>query len=362
VAFIDANKDEVVDGRGLGVEPICTVLQVASSTYYAARGRPPSARGQRDAELAPRLVELWKENYAVYGSRKLWKAARRAGIEIGRDQTARLMRQAGIQGARRTKRVRTTHRDRSAGRHPDLVKRQFHATRPNELWVTDLTFVATWAGVAYVCFIVDAFSRMIVGWRVAGHMRTPMVLDAIEMARWNRGQHHEDLRCHSDAGSQFTSIRYGERLAEIGATPSIGTVGDSFDNALAETVNGYYKAELIRGPARTKPWKTIEEVELATLGWVHWHNTQRLHGYLGDLPPAEFEQLHAAHEVLDSWVRSIAGPARKAAERLPQPHRDAVNGEIGSEALLEAPPRTATTLTAPAPPPQDATPDRAMAD
>ncbi len=286
---MDANKDEVVDGRRLGVEPICTVLQVASSTYYAARSRPLSRRAQRDAELIPRLRQLWKDNYEVYGSRKLWKAARRAGIEIGRDQTRRLMGKAGIQGAQRTKRVRTTRRNQDAGRHPDLVKRQFTASEPNRLWVTDLTFVATWAGVASVCFIVDACSRMIVGWRVASHMRTPIVLDAIEMARWSRGQHHDDLRCHSDAGSQFTSIRYGERLAEIGAIPSIGTVGDAFDNALAETVNGYYKAELIRGPARTSPWKTVEDVELATLGWVHWHNTQRLHGYLGDLPPAEFE-------------------------------------------------------------------------
>jgi transposase InsO family protein len=279
----------VVDGRRLGVEPICAVLQVAPSTYYAARDRAPSARAKRDAELVPRLVELWKANYEVYGSRKLWKAARRCGIDIGRDQTRRLMRTAGIEGARRTKRVRTTRRDQSAGRHPDLVKRQFTASEPNRLWVTDLTFVATWAGVAYVCFIVDAFSRMIVGWRVASHMRTPMVLDAIEMARWNRGHRHDALRCHSDAGSQFTSIRYGERLAEIGAVPSIGTVGDSFDNALAETVNGYYKAELIRGPARQGPWKTVEDVELATLGWVHWHNNIRLHGYLDDLPPTEFE-------------------------------------------------------------------------
>jgi putative transposase len=279
-----------VDGRRLGVEPICAVLQVASSTYYAARDRPPSPRAMRDAELAPRLTKLWKDNYEVYGARKLWKAARRAGINIGRDQTARLMGLAGIHGATRSKRVRTTRRDQRAGRHPDLVNRQFRADEPNRLWVTDLTFVATWAGVAYACFIIDAFSRMIVGWRVAGHMRTPMVLDAIEMARWNRGLHHQGLRCHSDAGSQFTSIRYGERLAEIGAVPSIGTVGDSFDNALAETVIGLYKAELIRGPARTGPWKTIEEVELATLGWVHWHNTQRLHGYLDDLPPAEFEE------------------------------------------------------------------------
>jgi putative transposase len=295
VAFIDANKDDLVDGRRLGVEPICRVLQVAQSTYYAARNRPLSVRAQRDAQLVPRLVGLWKANYEVYGSRKLWKAARRAGIEIGRDQTARLMRKAGIRGALRSKRVRTTRQDACAGRHPDLVNRQFHARGPNELWVTDLTFVASWAGVAYVCFIIDAFSRMIVGWRVAGHMRTPMVLDAIEMARWNRGLHHSGLRCHSDAGSQFTSIRYGERLAEIGAVPSIGSVGDSYDNALAETVIGYYKTELIRGPARTGPWKTVEEVELATLAWVHWHNTQRLHGYLGDLPPAEFEETFYAN-------------------------------------------------------------------
>ena len=328
----------MVDGRRLGVEPICQTLQVAPSTYYAARSRGPSRRAQRDAELIPRLVELWKANYEVYGSRKLWKAARRAGIDIGRDQTARLMRQAGIQGALRSKRVRTTRRDKSADRHPDLVKRQFAATAPNRLWVIDLTFVATWAGVAYVCFIVDAFSRMIVGWRVAGHMRTPMVLDAIEMARWNRGLHHERLRCHSDAGSQFTSIRYGERLAEIGATPSIGSVADSFDNALAETVNGYYKAELIRGPARTGPWKTIEEVELATLGWVHWHNTQRLHGYLGDLPPAEFEALHAAGHALDSGVLSVASSSRKAAERLPQPHPDAIEREIASVPPSAPPP------------------------
>ena len=265
------------------------MLQVAPSTYYAAKARRPSARSTRDAALVPRLRELWEQNYRVYGARKLWKAARRAGIDIGRDQVARLMRAAGIEGVRRTKRVRTTRPDPAAARHPDLVHRDFTATAPNQLWVTDLTYVPTWAGVAYVCFIVDAFSRMIVGWRVAGHMRTEMVLDAIEMARWSRGTRIQGLRCHSDAGSQFTSIRYGERLAEIGAVPSIGTVADSFDNALAETVNGYYKAELIRGPARTGPWRSVQDVELATLSWVHWHNTARLHGYLADIPPAEFE-------------------------------------------------------------------------
>ncbi|WDF35291.1 IS3 family transposase (plasmid) [Arthrobacter agilis] len=296
VAFIDANRHDIVEGRPLGVEPICTLLQVAPSTYYAAKNRAPSARAISDAALTPQLVALWEENYRVYGVRKLWKAARRAGLDLGRDQTGRLMRAAGLEGATRSKRIKTTRPDPTATRHPDLVRREFTATAPNRLWVTDLTFVPTWAGVAYVCFIIDAYSRMIVGWRCASHMRTEMVLDAIEMARWSRGTHHEDLRCHSDAGSQFTSIRYGERLAEIGATPSIGTVGDSYDNALAETVNGYYKTELVRSPARPGPWKTVEDLELATLGWVHWHNTQRLHGYLGDVPPVEFEQAFYADQ------------------------------------------------------------------
>lgn len=201
----------MVEGRPLGVEPICSVLQVAPSTYYAARDRVPSARSISDAALVPELVRLWEDNYRVYGVRKLWKAARRAGIDIGRDQTGRLMRAAGIEGATRSRRVTTTKADPAAPRHPDLVQRESTAPAPNRLWVTDRTFVATWAGVAYVCFIIDAFSRMIVGWRCASHMRTEMILDAIEMARWGRGTHHDDLRCHSDAGSQFTSIRYGER-------------------------------------------------------------------------------------------------------------------------------------------------------
>ncbi|ORA71868.1 transposase [Mycolicibacter kumamotonensis] len=262
---------------------------MAPSTYYAAKKRTPSKRACRDAVMTPVLVKLWEDNYRVYGAHKLWKAAGRAGHDIGRDQVARLMRVAGIAGVHRRKQVRTTKPATGADRHPDLVGRKFTAQGPNQLWVTDLTYVPTWAGVAYVCFIVDAFSRMIVGWRVAANMRTTMVLDAIEMARWSRGNTLPGLRCHSDAGSQFTSIRYGERLAEIGAVPSIGTVGDSYDNALAETVNGYYKAELIYGPAHNGPWKTVDDVELATLSWVHWHNTARLHGYLDDVPPAEFE-------------------------------------------------------------------------
>jgi putative transposase len=297
VDFVDRERGE------FGVEPICASLQVAPSTYYAAKARPVSARAVRDALLIPILVALWVENYRVYGAHKLWKAARRAGHELGRDQVARLMRIANIQGVSRKRRLRTTRPDPTAPRPADLVERNFTATHPNELWVTDLTYVPTWSGVAYVCFIVDAFSRMIVGWRVAAHMRTDMVLDALEMARWSRGTQLEGLRCHSDAGSQFTSIRYGERLAELGAVPSIGSVGDSFDNALAETVNGLYKTELIRGPGQG-PWKTVEDVELATLGWVHWHNTARLHGYLGDVPPAEFE---AAFYAAQPSVHDVVG-------------------------------------------------------
>jgi len=287
VTFIDDHRDVY------GVGPICRTLQVAPSTYYAAKKRGPSARALRDQVLMPILLALWVANRKVYGAHKLWKAARRAGHVIGRDQVARLMRAAGIRGVTRTRRVRTTRSDPAASRPADLVDRDFTADAPNRLWVVDLTYVATWAGVAYVCFITDAYSRMIVGWRVATHMRTQMVLDALEMARWKRGTRLEGLIAHSDAGSQFTSVRYGERLAELGAVPSIGSVGDSYDNALAETVNGLYKTELIRGPDQG-PWRTVDDVELATLGWVHWYNHQRLHGYLGDVPPVEYEEAHYA--------------------------------------------------------------------
>ena len=244
---------------------------------------------------------MWVTNRKLYGAHKLWKAAQRAGHVIGRDQVARLMKALEIEGVRRGGRVRTTVADENAVRHPDLVNRRFTATAPNQLWVVDLTYVATWSGMGYACFITDAFSRMIVGWRVASHIRTAMVLDALEMARWTRGTRLEGLVTHSDAGSQFTSIRYGERLAELGATPSIGSVGDSFDNALAETVNGLYKTELIRGPDQG-PWRTIDDVELATLGWVHWYNTERLHGYLDDVPPVEYEEAHYAQPVTSGTI------------------------------------------------------------
>lgn len=285
VAFIDEVRAE------FGVEPVCTVLQVAPSTYYAAKRRQvhPSARAIRDAMVGQILMALWVTNRKVYGAHKLWKAARRAGHDIGRDQVARLMRQLGIAGVTRRRKVFTTRPDPDATRAADLVNRVFTVDRPNALWVTDLTYVPTRSGMAYVCFIVDAFSRRIVGWRVAAHMRTDMVLDALEMARAARGARRlAGLVAHSDAGSQFTSVRFTERLDEIGARPSIGTVADSYDNALAETTNGLYKAECVYGPD-TAGWDDVAHLELATLGWVHWFNEARLHGHCGDVPPAEFE-------------------------------------------------------------------------
>lgn len=284
VSFIDENRGEH------GVEPICKALQVAPSTYYAAKKRHPSARALRDAFLKNVLFVLWSTNRKVYGAHKLWKAARRAGHDVGRDQVGRLMRELGIRGVSRCrKRVFTTRSDPDAGRPPDLVKRNFSAAQPNGLWVTDLTYVPTKTGMAYVCFITDAFSRMIVGWRVATHMRTDMVLDALEMARHSRRAGRlVGLVTHSDAGSQFTSVRFTERLDEIGATPSIGTVADSFDNALAEAINGLYKTECVYGPD-ANGWEDAGHLELATLSWVHWFNEERLHGYCGDIPPAEFE-------------------------------------------------------------------------
>ena len=286
MAFIDDTREE------FGVEPICDTLQVAPSSYYAAHKRVLSARALRDAVLGPILLSLWVTNYRVYGVRKLWKAALRAGHDVGRDQVARLMRQLQIRGVRKGKKPKTTRSDPAAARPPDLVNRRFTAHRPNALWVTDVTYVATWAGMGYVCFITDVYSRMIVGWRVAGHMRTDMVLDALEMARWQRGTHLEGLIAHSDAGSQFTSLRWGERLVELGAVPSVGSVGDSFDNALAESQFSLYKDELVRGP-RQGPWRSIDELELATLEWVTWYRT-RLHGSLGDIPPAEHEEAYYA--------------------------------------------------------------------
>jgi putative transposase len=298
VEYIDAHRDE------FGVEPICKALQVAPSTYYSAKSRRLSARALRDAVMMPIIMTLWLANRKVYGAHKLWKAARRAGHEIGRDQVGRLMRELCIEGvSRQRKKVFTTRQDPDAVRAPDLVNRNFTADRPDALWVTDLTYVPTRSGMAYVCFIVDAFSRRIVGWRVASNMRTEMVLDALEMARLSRGARRlVGLVTHSDAGSQFTSVRFTERLDEIGARPSIGTIADSYDNALAETTNGLYKTECVYGPDG-RGWDDVDELELATLSWVHWFNHDRLHSHCDDVPPAEFEAtFYAAQQAARSLI------------------------------------------------------------
>jgi putative transposase len=301
VGFIDEHRDE------FGVEPICTTLQVAPSTYYAAKRRQlaPSARAVRDVAMMQILMVLWVANRKVYGAHKLWKAARRAGHDIGRDQVARLMKIMEIEGiSRQRRKVFTTRQDPDATRAPDLVNRNFRADRPDALWVTDLTYVPTRSGMAYVCFIVDAFSRRIVGWRVAANMKTDMVLDALEMARRSRGNRRLiGLVTHSDAGSQFTSVRFTERLDEIGARPSIGTIADSYDNALAETTNGLYKTECVFGPDAPRPWDDVDELELATLSWVHWFNEDRLHSHCDDVPPAEFEAaFYAAQQTAPTGV------------------------------------------------------------
>jgi putative transposase len=280
VAYIDSHRDR------FGVEPILHALEVAPSTYYCSKARPPSKRAISDAALKPRILKLWKDNYEVYGVRKVTKQLRREGVSVGRDQVGRLMAELGIAGLVRGKATRTTKADPSAVRAPDLVKRHFTATEPNRLWLSDFTYAPTWSGTVYVAFIIDAFSRAIVGWKAATTMRTDLVLDALEMAIWARGRDLKGLVAHSDAGSQYTALRYTERLAEIGAAPSIGTVGDSYDNALAETVNGLYKNELIH---RQGPWRTADDIEVATAAWVHWWNTARLHGACGDVPPAEYE-------------------------------------------------------------------------
>ena len=269
-----------------GVEPICRTLQIAPSSYYAAKTRPPSARAVRDEALTDTLVRIHRANFGVYGVRKAWRTLQRLGIPAGRDQVARLMRAVGLQGATRTKRIRTTHPAAVSQRPADLVERVFSAVAPNRLWVADLTYVWTRAGFVYTAFVVDVFSRAIVGWRVAASLHAELALDALEMAIWARGSNLPDLVHHSDRGVQYLAIRYTERLAEAEAVSSVGSRGDSYDNALAETVNGLYKAELIN---RQGPWRSVEQVELATAEWVHFWNDRRLHSACGDIPPAEFE-------------------------------------------------------------------------
>ena len=284
VSFIDAHRD------AYGVESICTQLPIAPSTYYEHKAReadpsrlPPRVR--RDSELSGEIQRVWDENFQVYGARKVWRQLNREQFAVARCTVERLMRILGLQGVVRGRSCRTTVSDNAADRPPDLVKRQFTATRPNQLWVADITFVATWAGFVYVAFVIDVFARRIVGWRVANSMRTDLVLDALEQALWSRTG-IQGLVHHSDRGSQYLSIRYTERLAEAGVESSVGSVGDSYDNALAETINGLYKTEVIR---RRGPWRHVDDVEYATLEWVDWFNNQRLLEPIGNVPPAEFE-------------------------------------------------------------------------
>lgn len=279
--YIDEHKDSY------GVEPICRILAIAPSSYYAAKTRPPSARAIRDEATGADLRRIHAEHYSVYGVRKAWRVLRREGIDVGRDQVGRLMRTLGLAGATRTRRIRTTHPAAVGQRPADLVERVFSAPAPNRLWVADLTYVWTRAGFVYTAFVTDVFSRAIVGWRVSASLHTELALDALEMAIWHRrADDLGHLIHHSDRGVQYLAIRYTERLAEADAVSSVGSRGDSYDNALAETVNGLYKAELIN---RHGPWRSVEAVELATADWVHFWNTKRLHGACGDIPPAEFE-------------------------------------------------------------------------
>lgn len=277
-----------------GVEPICEILQFAPSTYYAAKSRPASARSVRDAELKEQIVRVYKENFEVYGARKVWLALRAEGVDVARCTVERLMRELGLVGAvRGDHKRRTTVADPAAERPADLVKRNFSADRPNKLWVADFTYVGTSLGDAYVAFITDVFSRRIVGWRLASHMRTDLPLDALEMAIWARDERLDGLVHHSDQGSQYTSIRYTDQLVAMGAKPSVGTVGDSYDNTLAESVNGLYKTELVY---RRGPWRTFEELELATLKWVDWYNNRRIHSGCGNMPPVEYERSYYAQQ------------------------------------------------------------------
>jgi len=287
VSFIDEHRNDH------GVEPICRQMPIAPSTYYEQKARETNpdrlpARMKRDQELEPEIQRVWDENLHVYGVRKVWRQLNREGIEVARCTVARLMKSLGLKGVTRGAKTWTTINDDSLDRPADLVNRQFVATRPNQLWVADITFVATWSGFVYVAFIIDVFARCIVGWRVSRSLKTDLVLDALEQALWSRTK-TEGLIHHSDRGCQYLSIRYTEKLSGVGIEASVGSVGDSYDNALAETINGLYKTEIIR---RQGPWKTIDEVEYATLDWVDWFNNRRILEPIGNIPPAEYELMY----------------------------------------------------------------------
>ena len=298
--FIAEHADRSDGGLRWGVEPICTVLSehgcpIAPSTYYDARATTarPGRRQRRDGQLKDEIRRVHAENYGVYGARKVWLALNREGLPVTRCTVERLMRELGLVGARRGRRHRTTIADTAAVRPADLVGRDFNPPAPNRTWVADFTYVPTWSGMVYVAFVIDAYSRRILGWRAATTMKTALVLDALEQAVWTRTRDGAadlaGLICHHDAGSQYTSIAYTEHLAQAGIDPSVGSVGDAYDNALAETVIGLFKTELIKPGG---PWRTVEQVEIATLEYVDWFNHRRLFQACGDIPPVELETAH----------------------------------------------------------------------
>jgi transposase InsO family protein len=312
VGFIDDHRDR------FGVEPICAVLPVAPSTYFLHKAQQQdstkrSARARRDDELRAAIQRVWDEHQQVYGPRKVWRQLRREGHRVARCTVERLMREMGLRGAVRGRAwVTTTRRDVAADRPADLVDRRFIATRPNQLWVADFTYVATWRGFVYVAFVIDVFARRIVGWRVASSLVTDFVLDALEQAIYDRcGAGVDDLIHHSDRGTQYLSMRYSERLADAGIEPSVGSRGDSYDNALAESVIGLFKTEVIQ---RKGPWRHLEAVEFATLDWVDWFNTRRLLEPIGYVPPAEYEaryyeELRGPDTIEDGVAAGILQPA-----------------------------------------------------
>ena len=291
IAFIHDHRQDH------GVEPICKVLPIAPSTYHlnAAKLADPtklSLRAKRDLALKPEIARVFEENFRVYGVRKVWRQMQREGFDVARCTVARLMQSMGLQGVIRGKPVRTTISNKAAPCPLDHVNRHFHAPRPNALWVSDFTYVATWKGFVFVAFVIDVYARYIVGWRVSRTAHAGFVLDALEQALHERRPTQEGgLIHHSDRGSQYVSIKYTERLAEAGIEPSVGSVGDSYDNALAETINGLYKAEVIH---RRGPWRNFEAVEFATLEWVDWFNNRRLLEPIGSIPPAEAEERYYA--------------------------------------------------------------------
>ena len=269
-------------------------IRVAPSTYYEAKSHEPSQRARQDARLGAQLLAIFQKNYSVYGRRKLTAAAKRAGLDLGRDQVARIMKLQHIRGASRSKKRFTTHANDQHVRAPDLVNRNFTASRPDELWVADFTYCSTWSGVIYVSFITDVFSRRIVGWKASRNMTDQLVVDALNMAAWTRRHTSiENLRSHSDAGSQYTSLKHTERLEDFGITASIGTVGDSYDNAMAESMFAIFKTELFRNPVVLASvgghWKGLDDLEIATCEWISWFNSERIHSELQDLTPLEVE-------------------------------------------------------------------------